>query len=201
MNAYKSNIEILILAAGASNRLGQPKQLLKFQEDVLVKKIVKEASKPALGCVNVVTGAYRNEVEAVLAEEHVSMIYNQNWKQGMGASISTGIKSITSKKSRVDGVLLLTVDQPFITAHHLQMMYEKFRPNQQMIIATGYNETFGIPVLVDQSYFDALSLLSGEKGGKGIFIKHKERLTIVDNPKASIDIDTAKDLKALNKFK
>ena len=84
-------VEVLILAAGASRRLGQPKQLVKFQEETLIHRITNEAIKANIGGVTVVTGYKKEEVSAEIKDLSAKIFYNAEWQEGIGSSIRNGL--------------------------------------------------------------------------------------------------------------
>ena len=93
MNAERC--PVVILAAGASMRLGRPKQLLQFQQQSLIRRLVSEAQK-STATVVVVTGSNHHQLVAELQHQPIVVVENRDWAQGMGSSISTGMGKIKS---------------------------------------------------------------------------------------------------------
>jgi molybdenum cofactor cytidylyltransferase len=192
-----TQIEILILAAGASRRLGQPKQLVRYQGATLINRMANEALRANIGSVTVVTG-FNNEA---MAEEikglNVEIVFNDEWQEGIGSSIRNGLRFLLDKKPKTNAILLTMVDQPFVDAEHLQKLANAYDPSRPMIIASAYAGTFGVPVLVDNFYFDMLLGLKGDEGGKKIFVNYLKNIVEIPFIEGSIDIDEQEDLKSL----
>lgn len=199
MLGVKTNIEIMIMAAGASRRLGQPKQFLKYQGETLIRRITKECLQSKIGNITVVTGYNHKEIEKELHDLKVGTFYNNEWEEGLGASIRNGLKHILSQHSDTNAILLTMVDQPFVNADHLRKLANAYDPSRPMIIASAYAGTFGVPVLVDNYYFDMLEHLKGDEGGKKIFVNYLKNIVEIPFIEGAIDIDEKKDLNSLNK--
>ncbi len=191
-------IEILILAAGASRRLGQPKQLVQFRGTSLIRRIATEAVNANVGPVTVVTGHLHDTMVKELDGLPVSTFFNEDWEEGIGASIRNGLKHIRSKNPSTNAILITMVDQPFVDAAHLQKLANVYDPARPMIIASAYAGTFGVPVLVDNHYFDMLKDLQGDEGGKKIFVQYLKNIVEIPFIQGSIDIDEEKDLDSIN---
>ena len=197
MLGKKTIIEIMIMAAGASRRLGQPKQLLKYKGETLIRRISQEALKAKIGDVTVVTGYDHENIEKEISDMRLNVFYNEEWEEGLGASIRNGIKHILNKQPQTNAILLSMVDQPFIDTAHLKKLANAYDPSRPMIIASAYSATFGVPVLFDSFYFDAMKELKGDEGGKKIFVNYLKNIVEIPFIEGAIDIDEKKDLKSL----
>lgn len=197
MLGRKTDIEILIMAAGASRRLGQPKQLINYQGQSLIRRMSQEAIKTKIGQITVVTGHNHEEIEKEIADLKVNVFYNEEWEEGLGSSIRNGLKYILNIKPETNAVLLTMVDQPFVDADHLTKLANAYDPSRPMIIASAYKSTFGVPVLFDSQYFDEMKQLKGDEGGKKIFVNYLRNIVEIPFIQGAIDIDEKKDLKTL----
>ena len=197
MLGRKTIIEILILAAGASRRLGEPKQLIKYEGTSLVRRIASESVKAGIGNVTVVTGYKTDEIAMEISDLKVDVFYNEDWEEGIGASIRNGLKYVLKKQPDTNAILITMVDQPFVNAQHLQKIANAYDPARPMIIASAYSGTFGVPVLVDNYYFEKLSELKGDEGGKKIFVQYLRDIVEIPFIEGSIDIDHQEDLAKL----
>lgn len=193
----KSNVEVLIMAAGASRRLGQPKQLLKYNGETLIRKIIKEAHSSKIGNVTVVTGYDNKRIENEIRDLDINIFYNEEWEEGLGASIRNGVKYILGNSPQTNAILLTMVDQPHVNAEHFKKLLNAYEPSRSMIIASAYSGTFGVPVLIDSIFFNKLGHLKGDEGGKKIFIDYLKNVVEIPFAKGKIDIDKKNDLKAL----
>jgi len=197
MLGKKTNIEILIMAAGASRRLGQPKQLVDYHGQSLIRRISKECIDAKIGRVTVVTGFNHEEIEKEISDLKVNIFYNAVWEEGLGASIRNSLKHVLDNKPQTNAILLTMVDQPFVNADHLKKLAKAYDPSRPMIIASAYSSTFGVPVLFDSQYFEEMKQLKGDEGGKKIFVKYLRNIVEIPFIQGAIDIDEKEDLKTL----
>jgi len=197
MLGKKTNIEVLIMAAGASRRLGQPKQLVEYQGQTLIRRISKEAIDADIGNVTIVTGYDHVTIESEIRDLHVDVYYNEEWEEGLGASIRNGLKHILKEKPDTNAILLTMVDQPYVDGTHLKKLAKAYDPSRPMIIASAYSSTFGVPVLFDSHYFDLMKELIGDEGGKKVFVKYLRNIVEIPFIEGAIDIDEKEDLKSL----
>src|SRR5215218_9779553 len=175
------NCAVIILAAGASTRLGRPKQLLAFQSQSLIKHIVSEA-KNSVETVLVVTGSGHDAIAAELKDEPVVLVENKQWEQGMGTSISKGIAVLKSLKPAIKAAVLAVCDQPFVSAALFAQMQALQNRSGKKIVACSYAETVGTPVLFEHTYFDALQQLSGQEGAKKLVQQFIADVTLLPFP-------------------
>jgi molybdenum cofactor cytidylyltransferase len=197
MLGKETKIRFLILAAGASRRLGQPKQLVKFKGESLVYRISKEALKSQVGNVTVVTGYKNEEISAEIEGLDVNTYFNSEWKEGMGSSIRNGLSAILQEDPETNAVIIAMVDQPYVSAAHFEKLFNAYDSSRPMIIASAYGGTFGVPVLVDNFYFEMLKGLKGDEGGKKIFVNYLKNIVEIPFAEGSIDIDEEEDLLSL----
>lgn len=195
----KMKISVLILAAGSSSRLGQPKQLVEFEGQTLVERITYTALSVSEE-VLVVLGANTELIKPQLStfSDRINVIENHDWKEGMGTSISLGVGNLAPKS---DGVIILLADQPFISQVLLQTMMQTFAEKKYSIVACDYGNQLGVPILFDKSFFPELKDLKGEQGAKSFFKNYSEKITSVDFKGGLFDIDTPEDLLKLTSLK
>lgn len=184
------NIAVVVLAAGASTRLGQPKQLLRLGEKTLLAQICETALGVENQQVSVVLGAHCEAIKPAIEHLPVQVFTNEKWAEGMGGSIACGMANLPPD---TDAVLLLLCDQPFVTAAFLKKLVEKWHNSPQSIIASAYGGSFGPPAIFDKKHFPELAGLQGQQGAKKLMEKYSESLGLVDFPEGATDIDTAED--------
>ena len=197
MLGEKTKIEVMIMAAGASRRLGQPKQLLQYKGDTLIRRICKEAIEANCGNVTVVTGYDHEKMEKEIADLELNVFFNEEWEEGLGASIRNGLQHILNQNPDTNAILLSMVDQPYVDATHLKKLVNAYDSARPMIIASAYSSTFGVPVLIDRFYFDMLSKLKGDEGGKKILANFIQDIVEIPFIDGAVDIDEKKDLSKL----
>jgi len=191
-----NGIGIIILAAGASTRLGEPKQNLSFRGKNLLNHAITVAKETDYTPIIIITGAHTLETDDI-SDPEVYVVQNPDWQKGIAASISLGISYLQEKEPKISGVILMVCDQPYVTSTILhQLITERIKTNKP-IIACSYQDTLGTPVLYDKKYFEALSNLKGDEGAKKIILKNLEEVASITFDLGSIDIDTEEDYQQL----
>src|SRR6266702_4005605 len=114
------SVAAIILAAGGSHRLGQPKQLLMYGGETLLNRAIRIALEAGASPVVAVLGAEFERMRESIESRSVIAVHNDRWRQGMGGSIHAGMRALTACAPDVEGVLLMSCDQPRLTADHLR---------------------------------------------------------------------------------
>jgi molybdenum cofactor cytidylyltransferase len=194
----KSNIAILILAAGGSTRMGSPKQLLKWKQTTLIGHTIATAQKLELSKTIIVLGANYNSIKTKIERYQVETLINKDWRSGLGNSIAFGVRSILECNLDLDGVLVILADQPLVDTAYLNSLIKAFEIGKRQIIASAYKENKqGVPVLFDKFYFKELSQLNDDKGAKAILQKYANKAIGMNAEGLVSDIDTLDDYKKL----
>lgn len=192
-----AKIPILLLAAGASSRMGLPKQLLPWGSQTLIEHQINTLLKTGHP-VNVVLGSNSNLVIPVIEKYGVDIFYNTNWESGMGSSISFGICHIIQKFPDADGVLITLLDQPLITTSYFEKMLVTYQPGSQKILVSHSTSGWtGVPVLFDKCYFKELAKLSNDEGAKKITKRHEESVILLDGGEILEDMDNIQTYQQL----
>jgi len=197
----KSNhIGVILLAAGASLRLGKAKQLLKFQNQTLLRRSVETALKVSDKIV--VTLGARSEILRMEIENlPVSIAENKDWKTGMGGSVKIGLEKLLETNENLEGVIIMVCDQPFVNADLLKAISVEFEKTNVPIIASEYENVRGVPALFSAKLFPELLALESKHGAKYLIKKYRQQVTSVSFPEGAFDIDTPEDYeKLLKKF-
>lgn len=193
-----SPLAILLLAAGASSRMGTIKQLLPWKGTSLINHMLKVACSSNASEVVVVLGANAEEIKRVLdTETGASVVYNKSWASGLGKSISLGIEILMEKQPEIQAVLVMLCDQPLIEAGYLNKMITSFHEGKGHIIATAYAENIGVPALFSAPYFTELQSLEDDFGARELLKKYKDETFILSPGNILVDIDTPQDYKRL----
>lgn len=190
-----SNIVIVILAAGASSRLGHSKQLIEFNGKTLLQHSIENAKESRATKVFVVLGHQFDRLNEHIKSSEVIVLNNLNWTGGMGASLSFCLRQISSLHPDTDAVLISTCDQPFVNAAIYNKLIDIFEDTNCAIVACRYLDVVGVPALFSRLHFAELSQLSGREGARKIIQRHIDATKIVDFPHGAFDIDTTADLQ------
>jgi len=181
---------IVILAAGRSSRLGQPKQLLRYQGKTLVEHAASTALASGAHEVVVVVGAESERVRAVLSSLPIRIVENPDWQEGMGVSIRCGVASLLPDSGCV---VIALCDQPKITADHLRHLVESCLESGSAIAASSYAGTLGAPCAFARSMFPNLLALQGDAGARDLIRNSQNQVAVVEFDAGNLDVDTPQD--------
>jgi molybdenum cofactor cytidylyltransferase len=183
-------VAAVILAAGSSSRLGYPKQLVRLDRnstgepaETLLQRTIRMAQEAGCEPVVVVLGCYADEIETTLHGAGVIVTRNQEWTEGMASSVCLGVGALAG--SGVDGVVLLTCDQPAITPLHLRMLGARGE-----VTASSYAGRRGVPAFFPAASFPQLQRLHGDQGAREL-LRKAAAVELVDG---ELDVDTPESL-------
>jgi molybdenum cofactor cytidylyltransferase len=191
----KKKVAVIILAAGGSVRMGQPKILLEWKGKPLIWHAVQKAKHADLDPVVVVLGSVIQPAINEIREFGVTIIENPEWKNGQSTSLKSGILALPDD---VDAAIVMLADQPFIPGELLKSEKELFLSQQASIVAPRIDKRPSTPVLFARKYFEELtSSISGDQGGRTLLSKYP--VTWLDDYPVDLfrDIDTFSDYQNL----
>jgi len=189
-----SSIAGIILAAGAASRMGQPKLLLPWHGEALIRHAARTALAAGLDPVVVVTGAGAVEMQTALNGLAVSIVHNPDWQAGQSTSVRAGIQALPQT---VEAVLFLLGDQPFVSAEVIHTLIDTYTRTRTTILAPFIGEKRTNPVLFDRSIFPALSQLQGDAGARSIFKEVPPTPMLWQDERLLLDVDTPEDYQRL----
>lgn len=191
-------VPAILLAAGASSRLGQPKQLVTVGDEVLLERALRIAREAGADPILVILGANAQPIRARIDFQSAIPVLNREWQQGISTSIRTGLRELDIRAPESPCVLLITCDQPRLTAAHLRSLIAAFLAQPAPAIAASYYAgSRGTPAVFPRSLFPQLLALQGDKGARGLI--DAAFCPVVSLPFAGgeIDIDEPADLDRL----
>ncbi len=189
-------IVAIVLAAGGSRRLGQPKQLLRIAGQPLVRRAALAALASQATRVLVVTGAHAERVEAALAGLAVETVRCLNWESGLAASLHAGISAALARSEA--SVLLLLTDQPAVDAPLLDALIARHRAGYALA-ASHYCDAPGVPAIFAPRFARELLACEGDRGAKALLLREREQLTVVPFPDGALDVDTPDDWERISR--
>ncbi len=190
-------IAAAVLAAGASRRMGLPKQILPFRGRPMVRGIVEQALASAAFPVVVVLGSREAAVRAALADLPVEIIVNSEWQEGQAASVRAAVRFVRDRAPDVKALVLLLADQPLVTARTIERLIARRRRTGLGMVATERDGRLGAPALFSSSYFDELARLRGDTGARALLSMHNDAAGI-RCVEAEFDVDTPDDYERLS---
>lgn len=195
-------IGIIVLAAGASLRLGQAKQLLNFGGETLLRRAVRAALNTRSRPVIVVLGAEADALRHEIADTEAQSVINEAWYEGMSSSIRCGLAALEAATSgQAQAALLMLCDQPFVTTAVINRLLETYRRERAPLVASEYEakgeRTRGVPALFDGTLFPELMSLRGAEGAKRVIERNLREAALVFVPEAAFDVDTPGDYRVL----
>lgn len=191
-------IAALILAGGASSRMGGEHKLLrKVDGRPLVRHAVDAALASRCNQVLVVTGCDAAAIEATLDPDLVSIVRNAEYQAGLSTSLRHGLAALSADTA---AVVVLLADMPRVTAMHIDRILAAFDPSQPGIVVPTCNGRRGNPVLWPRHRFATLRGLVGDTGARGLLDGYSDEVVTVDIGDDAIlaDVDTATDLAGLS---
>ncbi|WP_345949118.1 nucleotidyltransferase family protein [Mucilaginibacter sp. PAMB04274] len=188
---------IIILAAGSSSRMGQPKQQLVFQGQTLLQRAMTAAARLTDVKIVVVLGANNLSIIPDVDSKRADLVINPDWEQGMGSSIKAGLKALLELYPALNNVLLMLCDQPFVDTALLHQLIETGLTGDNSIVACTYQNTIGVPVWFAKTHFDELLALQEQKGAKKLLMKYQQEIVTIPFEKGAVDIDSPEDYDGL----
>jgi CTP:molybdopterin cytidylyltransferase MocA len=194
-------VAAIVLAAGASRRLGQPKQLLMLGGETLLARAIRLAAEAGATPVIAVLGAHHDRILAAVSFNKLRNaipIVNSAWEQGIATSIHAALNSLEHCAPQASGALILGCDQPRLTGEHLRAMLDSFAAQSaHSIVASAYAGILGIPAVFPRAAFSNLLTLRGDKGARSLLMQPPCPLVALPLPGGEVDIDLPADLDQL----
>lgn len=185
-----TDVVAVVLAAGASSRLGQPKQLVVASGRTLVRAVVEEARATCARVAVVVSeGAAASAVADTLEGSGATLVRNAAWGEGMASSVRAGVAWAT--RVPCEGVVILVCDQPRLTRTHLAQLVATWR-RERRAVGSGYQGVVGVPALFPRALFPRLLALRGREGARAV-LRSIDAIEVAW-PDGAFDVDTPADL-------
>jgi molybdenum cofactor cytidylyltransferase len=185
-----NKLAIIVLAAGASTRMGSPKQLIQWHEQTLLQHCLHQAERSIAGQVYLVLGAYYDTIIQQIKTE-ATILFNKDWQAGIAGSIGLAVNE--AQKNNMEAVLIMLADQPYVSASYLNKMIHSSLQSANPISATIYGELVGVPALYKKHIFSELLQLSGNNGAQAILLNNLQRVEKIEAHFPLIDLDTPED--------
>ena len=193
------SVAAIIVAAGSSSRLGEPKQLILIDGEPLLQRAIRCVVDAGASPVFVVLGAHRELIEHSIDFSAVKIVVNNEWEEGLASSIRIGVKTAQAEAPTAEGLLLLTCDQPRVTPMHLhRLILMSYAQSAPTAIVSTYGGTRGIPAIFPRQAIGNLLALRGDKGARALLARPPWPVISIPLAGGEIDIDSPEDLENLS---
>lgn len=188
-------VAAIVLAAGGSSRLGQPKQLLPVDGQPLLSRTLDVVRRAALESRIVVLGGYAAEITASVRLENFEVVTNLEYQLGQAGSLKAGIGALPAD---IDGAIVILGDQPLVEAWLLDELVDTFDPVRYVAVRPRFADGPGNPVLLGRALFPELMQIAGDVGARDVLKRHRGCIAEVDHTSrnAPRDVDTIDDYQA-----
>jgi molybdenum cofactor cytidylyltransferase len=182
----------VVLAAGASTRMGRNKLFLQFEGESLLRRVVGRAAAAGLEPVIVVLGFERERAERELEGLACRTVFNPSHAEGQHTSFRAGIAVVPEES---DAAVVLLVDMPRVTEEMIAALVERYRETTAPLVASDYGGVQAPPTLYDRTLFPEIRAMKGDGCGKQIVLRHRSEASAVHWPAESLaDVDVPADL-------
>jgi molybdenum cofactor cytidylyltransferase len=176
-------VAAVVLAGGASLRLGTPKQLIRLGGEALVERTVRICREAGCDPVVVVLGSAADKVRSTCSLEDAMVVMNRHWHEGMASSIAQGVSAL---EDGVDGCVITTCDMPAVLPDHLRRLADSGE-----MTASAYAGRHGVPAYFPRDRFPQLMSLTGDTGARDLL----KSCPAIPLDGGELDIDTPQDLE------
>lgn len=181
-------ISAVVLAAGASTRMGTQKLLLPLGGETLVTRVVRSVCDAGFDEVLVVVGHAHLQVLETLSGLPIRHAVNPDYATGMGSSFRTAVENLPASEA----AMFALADQPFITSAEYRKVLDTYRQHRSPIVSSRYGDVMAPPHLFTREFFPELSVL--EHGARPVLLRHRDKTTILAfPPDLLVDVDTPED--------
>ena len=180
-----------VLAAGASRRMGTPKQLLPWGGGTLLGHAAAAACGSRCERVLVIVGHHADAMRLATSGMDLELVVNPDWEEGIASSVRVAVSS--ASEHAMDGVLLSVCDQPSISPAVLDALLDRFERDPARAVASAYAGTVGVPAVFGARWYPQLLALTGDAGARHVLRDHPADVTAVPWEEGAADVDNPED--------
>lgn len=196
MSDSETGVAGIILAAGASARMGRPKQLLPVRDGTLLGLVIKETLGSDLDKVVLVLGhedeKIREFLSPIIQHPKLEVVKNRRHRQGISSSIIAGLSAL---EDTYDHIMILLADMPYNNSGLINLLLYRYLESRLPLGAVKVKEKRSHPVIFSRRIYRELHLLRGDVGARDLFLKYEDQVCLVEpeNPFDDRDINTPED--------
>lgn len=183
----------VLLAAGASTRMGRVKQLLPWKESTLLEHSIEQLKKSNIDSLVVVLGANEDLIRDQVDLGNFDVVVNTNWEQGMASSIACGVSYLKENTFDLEGVLIALSDQPLLDSKYYRKLIDKSLDKDSKIVCSAYSDRVGVPAVFDPMYIPNLLQLKGQRGARALLRGGRVEVSSIDAGDRAVDLDTIEE--------
>jgi molybdenum cofactor cytidylyltransferase len=185
----------IVLAAGASSRMGRNKMFLEIGGETLLHRAVRVAADAGLSPLIVVIGHDAGRARELLGGLPCQPVVNADYLQGVQSSVRTGVEAVPDA---VRAAIVMLADMPLVTADMLATLVGRYRAGAAPLVLSTYGDVNAPPTLYDRSLFPELTTLAGPGCGKQVVKRHRHEAVAVEWPLEALDdLDEPADVERL----
>lgn len=186
----------IVLAAGASRRLGTPKQLLNVDGETLLHRAARIALATAPAQTLVVLGANAAAMREAVADLDVRSVVCDDWQRGQSASLQAGVSAL---EDGIEGVLVLLCDQVGLDAAHANTLLQAWHDEPTRAVASAYADVIGVPAVLPRAWFADVLRLQGDRGARDLLRRRDAEVVKITAPALARDVDTPRDARVVTR--
>ena len=192
-------IAAVVLAAGASSRMGRPKLTIPLDGVPMLERVLETLRRSTVDRVVVVLGANEGEVRARVRFEGEMVVVNQGFADGMSSSLRLGLESVRE----AEAAIIVLGDQPFVLPATIDTLVAEHRASRATIVVPTFHGKRGNPVLFHRSIFPQIARVSGDVGAKSVVQTNASDVLEVEvaDRGVLVDFDTPSDLPRESKVR
>ncbi|MDH7513209.1 MAG: nucleotidyltransferase family protein [Clostridiales bacterium] len=184
----------VVLGAGESKRIGEPKLLLPCGEKTMIETVIEKALDSRVDKTLVVLGSHWRRIGRIVKAYDVHVAVNPRFREGMLSSVQRGISALP-RPSRAAVIVL--ADQPGLSARVIDSLISAYCRKKKGLVVPVYRNKRGHPLLIDLKYRQEIGQLDPRIGLRQLLQQHPEDLleVRVSTPAVLNDIDTIQDYR------
>lgn len=180
----------VLLAAGASRRLGRPKQLIEIDGETLLHRFARALLATSPCELVVVLGHDAARMQSAIDDLPLRVVIAPDHACGMSASLRAGIAGLDGDSG---GALVALTDQPALDLPHLLALRDAWHAAPNRAVASAYAGVLGVPALLPRTWFADIACLEGDAGARDLL--RARDVIAIDAPALAHDIDRPGDLR------
>lgn len=181
-------IAAVVLSAGESSRMGEPKALLPIDGQTFIEKIVGTLQQTSVGKLIVVLGHNADELRRRIEPLGVEILINPDYRLGQLSSLQVAVRYL-EKMADCDAMLVHLVDHPYIDSKLVELMIERFYQGGKLIVVPCHEGKRGHPVIISRRLFSELLNAPMDQGAKAVVHAHRDQTLEIDTEAVGITVD------------